>query len=143
MKCTFIWCQTPITAMMTTAVGIVGTMTISPFSPTYTMPQDSVIGGTAVTTPYTTSPYSLSEDGTSGPRSPKQFIPPTNTPQSPPSDAELPPGHTVRKGGPTPDYPNGYWRQYNQKGQPVDPSTGKPPSDAKTTPEVRSRTHVP
>jgi RHS repeat-associated protein len=76
------------------------------------------------------------------PKSPKDFVNPTNPPRQPPSASELPEGHAVRIGPPTKEYPNGYWRQYNQGGQPVDPSTGRPPSNV-TKPEFNSRTHVP
>ena len=69
-----------------------------------------------------------------------QFIPPTNPPQPPP--ATLPPGHSVRVMPPTAQYPSGYWVQTNKYGQPVDPSTGKPPGNV-TRPEARARTHVP
>ncbi|MBN9085260.1 MAG: hypothetical protein J0J01_00010, partial [Reyranella sp.] len=76
------------------------------------------------------------------PGSPKNFVNPTNPPRQPPSPSELPPGHTVRIGPPTKEYPNGYWRQYNEKGYAVDPSTGKQPGNV-TQPEFRGRTHVP
>ena len=79
--------------------------------------------------------------GTKGPpKSPKNFVPPTNPPQLPP--ATLPEGHSVRVMPPTADYPNGYWVQTNPYGQPVNPATGKPPSNV-TRPESRSQTHVP
>lgn len=43
---------------------------------------------------------------------------------------------------PTKQYPNGYWVQSNKYGQPVNPTTGKPPSNV-TRSESRSQTHVP
>jgi RHS repeat-associated protein len=93
--------------------------------------------------PFSIAPYNFADNGKGAPKSPKTFIQPTNPPQPVPSPDELPPGHYTREGGPTSDYPNEYWREYNEQGQPVDPSTHKPPSDAGTTAEVNSRTHVP
>jgi RHS repeat-associated protein len=74
------------------------------------------------------------------PKSPKNWLPPTNPPQLPPST--LPPGHTVRVMGPTKDYPNGYWRQYDQRGNPVNPATGEQPGSV-TRAEAAAQTHVP
>ena len=68
------------------------------------------------------------------------WVPPTNPPQDPPE--EPPPGHTMRVMPPTDQYRDGYWVETYEQGQPVDPSTGKPPSNV-TRPEARSRTHVP
>lgn len=67
---------------------------------------------------------------------------PTNPPQKPPAPDALPDGHTVRKMPPTDQYPNGYWRQYDRHGNPVDPSTGKTPGNVSKA-ESRARTHVP
>jgi hypothetical protein len=75
-----------------------------------------------------------------GPRPSPKFETPTN-PASP-VPTSLPEGHTTRVGEPTQQYPNGYWRQYNERGQPVDPSTGKPPSNV-TKAQFEARTHVP
>ena len=75
-----------------------------------------------------------------GPKSPRVFETPTNPPQPPPTN--LPPGHTVRVMPPTKDYPTGYWRQYNERGQPVNPSTGRPPANV-TTSQFQAQTHVP
>jgi RHS repeat-associated protein len=68
-------------------------------------------------------------------RSPKAQ-PPTNPPQNPPTN--LPPGWTLRQmPGPStayPDfYPYGYWRLYNEKGQPIDPSTMNPGNNGPET----------
>lgn len=73
------------------------------------------------------------------PKPSPKFKPPSHAPQPPPTS--LPPGHSVRTMPPTRQYPNGYWRQYNQNGQAVNPSTGKPPANV-TRQEFRAQTHV-
>jgi hypothetical protein len=74
------------------------------------------------------------------PKPTPNFEAPTNAPQNPPTD--LKPGNNVRVMGPTEQYPYGYWVETNAGGQPIDPSTGKPPSNVTKT-QSRARTHVP
>jgi RHS repeat-associated protein len=75
------------------------------------------------------------------PKPAEDFVPPTNPPQNPPT--VLPDGHTVRvMPNSTKQYPNGYWRQYDSKGNPVNPSTGKQPGSVPRA-QSRAETHVP
>jgi RHS repeat-associated protein len=68
------------------------------------------------------------------------FVITTNPPQLPPT--KLPSGHSIRVMPRTEQYPNGYWVQTNEQGQPVNPATGKPPGNV-TRPQARAQTHVP
>jgi RHS repeat-associated protein len=75
------------------------------------------------------------------PKPAENFEQPTNPPQDPPTT--LPDGHTVRvMPNPTKQYPNGYWRQYDSNGNPVDPSTGRQPGSVPRA-VSRAQTHVP
>jgi hypothetical protein len=76
---------------------------------------------------------------TGGPRPPRDFLPPTNAPQTPPIN--LPSGYSIRVGPPSEIYPNGYWRMMDAQGNIVDPSTLRQPG-AVTKPEFAARTHV-
>jgi RHS repeat-associated protein len=70
------------------------------------------------------------------PRPPKNFQQPTNPPQEPMPESQIPAGWRVRTGLPTENYPNGYWRlekPMNDGGwQGIDPSTMRPGGPAET-----------
>lgn len=78
---------------------------------------------------------------TAGPKPADNFVSPTNSPQDPPTT--LPDGHTVRvMPNSTEQYPNGYWRQFDSEGNPVNPATGRQPGSVPRA-ESRAQTHVP
>jgi RHS repeat-associated protein len=110
---------------------------------------NDVANGTANSTPLLMlfvgggKPGAKATEPAGGPKSPKTFITPTNPAQAAPDATSLPAGYNVRVMPPTKEYPNGYWVMTNKVNQPVEPTTLKPPSDAKTTPQVNSRVHVP
>ena len=87
-----------------------------------------------------TEPSHIRGDPNNPPKRPNNFLDPTNSPQSPPSAAGE--GGSIRIHPPNDIYENGYWRQYNEHNNPIDPSTGKE-SRSQDQAVNASETHVP
>jgi hypothetical protein len=75
------------------------------------------------------------------PKPSPNFIKPVNPPSLPPTTTA--PGTSVRVGQSTEQYPTGYWKLENKYGQPLDPSTGKLPTNSASRAEFQSKVHVP
>jgi hypothetical protein len=75
------------------------------------------------------------------PKPSPNFIKPVNPPSLPPTTTA--PGTSVRVGQATEQYPNGYWKLENKYGQPLDPFTGKLPTNSASRAEFQSKVHVP
>ena len=106
------------------------------------LPSPTIVPTQSGIQPYNFAQNSDSNNGQGQPKSPQQFLQPTNSPQMPPDPKDLPEGTQVRIGPKTKEYPDGYWRMIDQNGHPIDPTDMKYPDNASSQ-EVRQRTHIP